>query len=191
MRQIWVVVMLILLGGCQLWGTALNGAHKIYTIVADDRSTADDLADMRINLEIRDTLARQKFALAIDIEVTVFEGEVLLTGAVPNIETMHTILTATWSVDGVKKIYNYVRLDSAPEMQNTATETVQAANIKAKLTATAGINSANYKIVLENGTVYLMGICAGEAEYQTVVAVLKDTASVSEIVPLMRMATSD
>jgi osmotically-inducible protein OsmY len=146
---------------------------------------------MQINLNVREALARQIPTLAIDVEVTVFEGEVLLTGAIPSIEVIHTILTATWSVPGVRKIYNYVRLDSAPDIQDISLETAKALQIKSELAITAGIESANYKLILENGTVYLMGICSSESEYQAVLSVLKSTDGVEKIVPLMRQTLED
>lgn len=174
------------LGGCQLWGTLINGGHRLYTIVADDRTVADDWADVQLNLQIRDALARQKAALVVDIEVTVFEGSVLLTGAVPNAETVQAILSAVWSVPGVRKVYNYVRLDSAPALKDTALESAVATQIKTALALTPDISSVNYKLVLENGTVYLMGITASVAEQEAVWARLKNTVGVEKIIFLTR-----
>ena len=181
-----ILLLFLLLGGCQFIGAIMNGGHRLYSIIADDRTSADDWSDVQVNLAVRDALGQRKAALMIDVEVTVFEGNVLLTGTVPNGDVLNDIMTATWSVPGVRKVYNYVRVDEAPKMVDTATEAAKAAQIKAKLSLTAGINSANYKLVLENGTVYLMGICAGEAEYERVTSVLKTTDGVDKIVYLMR-----
>jgi len=176
-----------LLGGCQFIGTIANGLHRVYSMAADDRVTADDWSDVQINMAVRNALGQKKAALMIDVEVTVFEGTVLLTGTVPRAEVLNEILSATWSVSGVKKVYNYVRADTTPKLLNTASEAAKAAQIKTRLALTAGIDSANYKLILENGTVYLMGICAGEEEYAKVLAVLKDTEGVDKIIYLMRL----
>ncbi len=191
MKKILFLLILFFLSGCQFVGTLLNAGHKAYNILADDRQISDDLSDIQINLNVRESLARQIPTLAIDVEVTVFEGEVLLTGAIPNTDVIHTILTATWSVPGVRKVYNYIRLNSAQDIQDISLETAKAMQIKAELAVTAGIESANYKLILENGTVYLMGICSSEAEYQAVLAVLKNTDGVEQIVPLMRQTLED
>ena len=182
-----VLCLFLLLGGCQFIGMITNGVHRVYTMASDDRSASDDWSDVGINMAVRDALGKKKAALMIDVEVTVFEGAVLLTGTVPKAEVVNEILSATWSVEGVKKVYNYVRVDEAPKITNTAAEAAKAAQIKTRLGLTAGIDSANYKLVLENQTVYLMGICAGEEEYQRVQAVLKDTEGVDKIVYLMRL----
>ena len=182
-----IPLLCLFLCGCQFAGTIANGFHRIYTMAADDRVAADDWSDVGINMAVRDALGKKKAALLIDIEVTVFEGAVLLTGTVPKAEVVNEIMEAVWSVNGVKKVYNYVRVDSTPKMTDTATEAARATQIKAQLALTAGINSANYKLMLENGTAYLMGICAGEEEYQKVQSVLKNTDGIERIIFLMRL----
>ena len=182
-----VLSLFLLLCGCQFIGTLTNGAHRVYSMAADDRVASDDWSDVGINMAVRNALGEKKAALMIDVEVTVFEGAVLLTGTVPKAEVVNEILAATWSVKGVKKVYNYVRVDDAPKLTDTAAEAAKAAQIKTRLGFTAGINSANYKLVLENKTVYLMGICAGEEEYQKVMAVLKDIDGVDKVIYLMRL----
>ncbi len=191
MKRALGILLCFCLGGCQLWGTLFNGGHRLYTIVADDRTAADDWADVQLNMQIRDALARQKTALVVDIEVTVFEGSVLLTGAVPNAETVQAILSAVWSVPGVRKVYNYVRLDSAPALKDTALEAAVATQIKAALALTPGVSAVNYKLVLENGTVYLMGITASAEEQEAVWARLKNTAGVEKIIFLTRPKMED
>ena len=175
------------LSGCQFLGTIANLGHRVYAIVADDRSTSDDISDVQINMAVRHALGTQKVALMLDVEVTVFEGEVLLTGAVPNAEVLEKIMTAVWSVNGVRKVYNYVRVDESPTLTDTTADAVIATQIKAKMTLTAGINASNYKIIVENGIVYLLGICFSEDEYQNVRAILMTTDGVEKMIFLTRM----
>ena len=184
--RLCLIGLLFLLGGCQFFGTIANAGHRLYTVVADDRSTDDDLSDMQINMAVRDKLGQRKAALMIDVEVTVFEGEVLLTGAIPNAEILNDILSDTWSISGVRKVYNYIRIDETPSIKDASTDAAIATKIKAQLSVTSGINTPNYKLVVENGTVYLMGICSSEDEYQKVQAILKTTDGVEKIIYLMR-----
>jgi len=184
--RLWLIGLFLLLGGCQFIGTIANAGHRLYSIVADDRSTEDDISDVQINIAVRDKLGQRKAALMIDIEVTVFEGEVLLTGAIPNADILTDILSDTWSVPGVRKVYNYIRTDKTSSVRDTAADAAIATQIKAQLAITAGIDTPNYKIVVENGTVYLMGICSSEKEYQNVQAILKTTDGIEKIIYLMR-----
>ena len=191
MRFLVGILCLFCLSGCQFIGTIANLGHRVYSIAADDRSATDDVSDVQINMAVRHALGEQKAALMIDVEVTVFEGEVLLTGAVPNADVLEKIMTATWSVDGVRKVYNYVRVGEMPELSDTTTEALTAAQIKTQMAMTVGIESANYKIIVENGVVYLMGICSGEEEYQNVRAILKTTDGIEKIIFLTRKPIED
>lgn len=172
--------------GCQFIGTIANGTHKIYTVLADDRSLADDVSDIRINLEIRDALARHKGSLAFDIDVTVFEGEVLLTGAIPDILLIHEAIATAWSVAGVRKVYTYIRLNEPLSVDEVARDAAVAAKVRTELGLTKGVASSNYKLVVENKTAYLMGIRASDAEYETALAVLKNSVGIDQVICLMR-----
>ena len=191
MRILFGCLIFLYLGGCQFLGTILNGTQRVYTIVADDRTTSDDLSDIQINAAVRNALGEKNGALMIDIEVTVFEGAVLLTGTVPRPDILTDIMTATWSVPGVRKVYNYVRVCESPSPVEVAAEAAIASRIKTQLGLTAGIESSNYKLTLEGGTVYLMGVCAGDEEYAKVQAVIKSTDGVDKIIYLMRRPIED
>ena len=191
MRFLVITLCFFFLTGCQFFGTIANLGHRVYSIVADDRSTTDDISDVQINMAVRHALGGEKAALMLDVEVTVFEGEVLLTGAVPNADVLEKIMTAVWSVDGVRKVYNYVRVGDMPELSDTTAEAVTAAQIKTQMAMTKGINASNYKLMLENGVVYLMGICSGEEEYQNVRAILMTTSGVEKIIFLTRKPIED
>lgn len=179
------------LSGCQFLGTIANLGHRVYAIAADDRSTSDDVSDVQINMAVRHALGGEKAALMLDVEVTVFEGEVLLTGAVPNADVLEKVMTAVWAVDGIRKVYNYIRTDETPNLADTTTEAAIATQIKTQMAMTEGINSANYKIIVENGVVYLMGICADEEEYQNVRAILMTTSGIEKMIFLTRQPIED
>ena len=180
------LLFLLCLGGCQLWGTVINGGHRLYAIVDDDRTAKDDWTDVQINASVRDALSQRSGALLVDVEVTVFEGSVLLTGIVPKGEVLTDILEATWSVPGVRKVYNYVRVGEPPQTFDVTREALLAASIKTKLALAAGIDATNYKLTLENGVIYLMGICKDDSEYTKVLSILKNTEGVDKIIYLMR-----
>ena len=180
------ILFCLCLSGCQFLGTIANLGHRVYSIVADDRSASDDISDIQINMVVRHALGEQKAALMLDVEVTVFEGEVLLTGAVPNAEVLEKIMTAVWSVDGVRKVYNYVRIDETPDLAETTEDAVIATRIKAQMALTVGVNASNYKLIVENGVVYLLGICSSEDEYQNVRAILMTTDGVEKMIFLTR-----
>ena len=106
----------IMLSGCQFVGTIYNAGHKITSLVLDDRSLKDDYTDTKINLAIRKNLAQRDIKYFLDIEITVFEGCVLLNGALPQTALIDEVNEIVWKTNGVQKVYNYIRLDTPPKI---------------------------------------------------------------------------
>ncbi|MDR2901604.1 MAG: BON domain-containing protein [Lactobacillales bacterium] len=189
MKRLFLMCFFLFLPACQFIGTIFNGAHKVAVTLMDDRSFSDDMADTRINLEIRDALMQQDARYGLDIEVTVFEGTVLLNGALPNLDLVGQVMQTAWSVEGVQKVHNYIRISDVADIVGVNENAAVSAKIRAELAMTKGIASSNYKIVMENNTVYILGIMADDAELSKAVAVIKDTVTVEKVIPLMRYKT--
>ena len=76
-------------------------------------------------------------------------------------------------------------LGKASGFVDTSSDAAIASGIKAQLMLTKGIKASNYKIVVENGIVYVMGIKTSSEEWESARAVIADTAGVQKIIYLM------
>lgn len=175
-----------MLCGCQFIGTVYNTGHKITSIMLDDRSLKEDWSDTKINFAIRKALTQRDFKYLLDIELTVFEGTVLLNGALPQTSLIDEVVEITWKTNGVKKVYNYLRLGEPSSLLSVNEDAAISAKIRYELSLTKGISSVNYKITMENGTVYLMGIAQDDTELEKVVSIIKNTVGVNKIIILLR-----
>lgn len=177
---------LFLTSGCQWAGTIFSASHKVASVLMDDRALADDYTDTKLNMVIRNALSQKKLSYAVDIELTVFEGAVLLNGALPDESYIDEVVKTVWQTDGVEKVYNYIRLAQPLSIDKVNEDAAVSAKIRYELSITRGISSVNYKITMENGVVYLMGITTDQAELNSVIAVIKNTINVNDIVILTR-----
>lgn len=185
-KYLGIISCCFLLSACQFAGTIYTAGQKVAAVALDDRSFSDDMKDTRINMEIRDTLARKDIKYAFDIEVTVFEGAVLLNGALPNVELVDEVVDIAWGVEGVKKVYNYIRVAPTPSLEVVNEDAAISAKIRYELSFTKGVSSVNYKITMENGVIYILGIAKNQEELDKVVAVVKNTVNVNRIIILTR-----
>ena len=179
-----------LLTGCQFIGTIYNAGHKVTSIVLDDRKLSDDWNDTTLHVSIRNALIKKDFKYLLDIELTVFEGVVLLNGALPQTALIDEVVETVWQTEGVKQVYNYIRLGNPPPLSIVNEDAAVSAKIRYELSLTKGVSSVNYKITMENGTIYLMGISEDQSELEKVVAVIKNTISVNKIIVLTRYASN-
>ncbi len=168
-------------------GTIYSATSKVTTILLDDRSFSDDVADTKINMALRNALAEEDVKYALDIEVTVFEGVVLLTGALPGTDLITNVVRTAYQTPDVKQVYNYIRLANPPSIDVVNQDAAISAKLRTQLMMTAGISSSNYKLTMENGTVYLMGISQSVEELDRVIAVAKNTVGVNKVIPLTRI----
>lgn len=189
LSYLYCLVSLLFLSGCQYIGTVFSASHKVASVVMDDRALMDDYNDTKLNILIRNNLTQQKLSYAVDIELTVFEGAVLLNGALPNEHYIDEVARTVWQTNGVQKVYNYIRLDNPPSINVVNEDAVVSAKIRYQLSITRGVSSVNYKITMENGIVYLMGISENQAELDSVIAVIKNTVNVKDIIVLTRFKT--
>lgn len=186
MRIVLLLILCCLISGCQLYGLMITGVRKVTTVVMDDRSLSDDVYDAQINLTLRDAFVQIDPKLGLDVEPTVFEGNVLLTGAIPNIDLVDQIVETTWQTEGVKKVYNYIRLANPPSLDVVNMDAAISAKIRTELIFTGGIPASNYKLIMENGTVYIMGIAKNKEELELVISCIKQTPGVQKVIPLIR-----
>lgn len=180
------LVLLLFLGGCQMWGTLISGAHSVWGVLSDDRPLSEDASDMALYTQVRQNLANRDIKSVLDVQITVFQGAVLLTGALPNWEEIARTVEIVWQTPGVKYVYNYIRMGKTLDTIQTSEEAALSSSIRTKLALTKDIKSSNYKLVMENGTVYLMGIQQDSDEWQRARAVIADTYGVQKIICLMR-----
>ncbi len=179
------VLMILMCTGCQFIGTLYNIGDRTATILLDDRPLAQDVQDTKTNALLRQSLIRQNPRFALDIEVTVFENIVLLNGVLPSTDLINQVVETAWKTDSVERVINYIRLGESSSYQ-AGEDAAISAKIRTELSLTRGISASNYKLTMENGTVYLMGITKSDDELNKVLAVLKNTVGVQDIIILTR-----
>lgn len=182
----FVFLLCFLLGGCQIWSALINVGHSVGVIVADDQPLAQDAQDVGLYLKIREKLASQEIKTLLDVQVTVFGGRVLLTGALPSMDLIAKCVESVWQVPNVTYVYNYIRLGKTTGFMESGQESYSASSIKTRLSLTEGIKASNYKIVLEKGVVYVMGLKKDQAEWEKAQNVIKQTYGVNDIIYLMQ-----
>ena len=186
MKIIFPTLLFFVLSACSYIGTIYNIGSKVGAVIMDERDLDDDWKDSQINLIIRKEFAKTKFAYLTDVEITVFEGDVMLNGAIPNIDNIDEILEIVWNVDGVQRVYNYLRHEKPSDIIETSQDAIIAASIRTQLSLTQGVTSVNYKITVDDSIVYMLGIAKNPEEYSAVLAAIQSTNGVQKVISNVR-----
>ncbi|MBO7484121.1 MAG: YraN family protein [Alphaproteobacteria bacterium] len=184
-RPFCLLLFVLCLSSCQIWTTLASGVHSAGTVIMDDRPIDEDASDISLYLAVRKNLSATQSKFLLDVQVTVFQGQVLLTGALPEISLIDQAVETTWRTPGVRHVYNYIRLGKAEGFIDTSNEAAISTAVRGQLMLTKGIKASNYKIVVESGVVYVMGLESSPEEWEAAKEVIKGTIGVQKIIYLM------
>ena len=109
MKYALFCICLFLTGCSSLISSTFNIGNKVAPVLMDERELSDDIKDIQTNLAIRSRLTAEKAAYGLDVEITVFEGEVLINGAIPSIDDIEKIVEIVWQTENVENVYLFFR----------------------------------------------------------------------------------
>lgn len=166
------------LAGC---ATAVVGGAAAGGAMATDRRTAGAYVEDE-NIEIK-AFKKMETNLGEEshVNVTSINGNLLLTGEVPNAELKAKAETLAKSIAHVKNITNEIVIGMKSSMSDRANDTFITSKVKANLVAEKDFPSNAVKVVTEASTVYLMGV-VNQKEANIATEVARNTDGVKKVV---------
>lgn len=176
-----------LLSGCVAAPVIIGaGAGAGIVSLSDDRRPQAQIAqDDATTQRIQELLAEQKLNGSPNhIRFIVYNGVVLLVGQVPYDNVRALAHQAAQSAPGVKNVINELTVGPELSARAIAEDTYLSSKVRTKLATTRDFKSKHLTIVVENGSVYLMGLMTAE-EQKIAVAVTRDVDGVKRVVRIM------
>ena len=158
--------------------------------VAIDRRTPgamveDQSIELKISSRIRDAVGERAH-----INITSYNRKVLLTGEAPDQQDKERVGEIAKGIDNITSVWNEVGVTSISTMTERTNDLVMAGRIKADLIDAKDLLSNAYKVVVERGSVYVMGrITAREAK--RVASVISGVSGVKKVVLVHETITED
>ena len=143
------------LQGCFLLvaGAAGGGA-----LVATDRRTLGAQTEDR-EIQVKSIAQiNQNLPQSAHVNVTVFNRRVLLSGEVPDDASKQQAEQIVRSLNNVTSIVNELTIGPASDLSSRTNDSYLETRVKTALIAEKNISANNFKVVCENGSVYLMGL---------------------------------
>ncbi|MFP4101790.1 BON domain-containing protein [Coleofasciculus sp.] len=114
------------------------------------------LTDPELNNQVKSQLLWDNRVSATDVNVTVDNGTAVLTGVVPSYRAKVAAAEDAWTVPGVVKVNNQLRVQY-PTTVTVPADSEIAANIKTVLTLEPNIDSSKINVGVVGGVVTLTG----------------------------------
>lgn len=156
---------------------AAGGAAMVAT---DRRTTGAQVDDESIELKIV-TRANELYGDRIHLNVTSFNGVVLLTGEVPDQGAWASLGNLAKSTEKVRVVHNELVVAPLSELGSRSNDTYITSKVKTRMIEAAKFPPNAVKVVTERGVVYLMGIVS-RAEGQAAGDIAATTEGVQRVV---------
>ena len=172
---------------CSPTSMLMGAGAEVGSATMEARSYSSILDDATIGTQIKGNLFNFSTSLFVDVNVTVKEGSVFLTGSVSTPELRIQAIKIAWQSDGVREVKNEIQIRDHSSLLDVARDKWISAKLRFKLTLDKEIRSINYSIDTVNRHLYLMGIATSASELKRVFAYARSVRHVRKIVSYVRV----
>ena len=182
-RAIGAALIILALQGCAPLVTD-DTAGGIAT-PADKHTPTTLIDDEEIELKIAGALDNNRETRTAHINVTSFNGIVLLSGEVPTPALRAAVEAIALKTDKVREVHDELTVGPNSSFSSRTLDTWITTKIVSKLVADQGTAAAHIKVITEAGTVFLMGR-VNRTQAARAIAAARTTSDVKRIITLFQ-----
>ncbi|EOW2755556.1 division/outer membrane stress-associated lipid-binding lipoprotein [Klebsiella pneumoniae] len=153
-----ILLSALLLQGCV--AAAVVGTAAVGTKAATDpRTVGTQVDDSTLELRVNSALSKdEQIKKQARINVTAYQGKVLLTGQSPTPDLSARAKQIAMGVEGTTEVFNEVRQGQPIGLSTASSDTWITTKVRSQLLSTDQVKSSNVKVTTENSEVFLMGL---------------------------------
>lgn len=159
----------------------VGGAAAAGVVAADRRTSGIFLEDQSIELKAKKAIVDNIGAANIDVGVTSFNRNVLLTGQAIDEETKAKAETVAKTIENVRTITNEITVEDKDTFTENNNDAYITSKVKGRMLKENKFPANYVKVVTEGGVVYLMGLVT-EQEANDAVEIARSTDGVQKVV---------
>ena len=167
---------------CTPSGVLVSGGATTMVVAEGDRTLGTVIDDATIKINISSNLLSSSTNLFVNVNTSVIEGRVLLTGIVDTQEIRIEAVRKVWEVDGVREVINEIEIGSKTTIKEYANDLWITTQVKALAAKTIGLRALSYNFETIKGKVYIAGITSRPEQLDQIIEVTKTIKGVKEIV---------
>lgn len=149
---------------------------------ASSRTIGDSANDIGALTQLKRTLLFDRSYDYSDVDLTLYEGRLLLTGTMRAEEGRRQVVENAWKADGVKQVIDEIIVGEKTSFgQGVADSRIEAA-LRSKIVRDDDLRSGDYKIAVSGGVVYLIGVTRDQATLDGALIHAREIGGVSRVV---------
>lgn len=179
-KLICALTLLAILQGCA--AAVVAGGATAVTSANDRRTLGAQIDDKNVVLKAQRALADDAVTAAgSNINITSYNGILLLTGQAPNESVRQRAEQLVKTLDGVRDVHNQIRISNNTALTTRTRDSWITTKVKTQLLADEQVSGLNIKVITENAEVFLMGLVS-EQEAAKAVNIARHIEGVSRVV---------
>ena len=179
LKSFFVMLILLNINNCAVIGiatTATTGA-----MIADERSVGNIIDDKVIATKIRHEYVKNNVDNSLrGISLEIYEGRLLLIGYTTDIEYKDEAEKLAWLVRGVKEVINDVVISKENEASLPKDMWIST-KLRTKFLVNKDIRSVNYKMMVYDKVIYLLGVAETQKELETALTIAGEIKGVDKV----------
>ena len=185
---LFLVLSAFALSSCSFAGLATGVGATAGVAASQEGGIKRAASDLRIQALINEAWFNYNVDAFRKLDMTVNQGRVLLTGVVQDPEHRVEAVRLAWQPKGVEQVINEIRVAESSGIVGFARDSWISTRLRTSITFDREIQSINYTIDTVQGTIYLMGIAASQAELNMVVEKARTIPDVKQVVSYVKIA---
>ncbi|CAA0114407.1 Uncharacterised protein [BD1-7 clade bacterium] len=174
-----------------LLASTLHGCTG-FMAATNNGAVDEDYGERTMGISIEDSSIESKASININradkaldkdsnINVNSYNLIVLVTGQTPTQELKSKVTDVTGKIRHVRRVHNELEVSAPTNFGQRTSDTYLSAKIKANLLTNGKIDSDRVQVIVENGSVYLMGLVTQE-ESERVVSSVQEVSGIKRII---------
>ena len=176
----------LLVSGCIAPLVIGGAAVTTTTVMTDRRTTGTIVIEKRIAYDVSQALKNKPY----HINVTAYEGRVLLSGEATSLEDRRKAEEIAVKSLDVQGVINEIAVMDPSSVSTRLSDTVLATKVRTSIIGNSTISLNQMKVAVERGIVYLMGVVTRE-EAQTAAQTAAKVSGVQKVVTCFSIATRE
>jgi osmotically-inducible protein OsmY len=149
---------------------------------ASNRDTQSNVNDLSANAQLKAVLVADRKHDYSDVDLTIYGGRLMLTGTMRSEEGRNRLIENAWKASGVTQVIDEVIIAEHTSIGQGFEDSVIDQKIRAGLLTSDNVTSANYKMSVSRGVVYLLGIARDQRELDRALEIARTTAGVEAVI---------
>jgi len=148
----------------------------------EERSFSHAVDDFNTQAELNARLLGESAALFANVNITVIEGRVHLSGTVPTHEDRVAATRLAWATPNVREVVNDTDVSDQGDVFDAARDRWISAQVRARILGDGSIRDVNYTVDTQNRVVYILGIAQDQGELDRVLAHARSVGEAARVV---------